>query len=562
MAPQRNPLEPQTLAEKAFLADVPGPGFTRVGDGALPPEGAADRAIRADLIRAVLTRADGVPQLHEKGLRLGGALIVGALDLEGCRLRSDLRLADCRFEAALTLRSCSLDSLLLDGSLLPGLLAEKLDARGGVYLRATSVDGLTDFRGARIGGALVADGARLSRPGAEAFAADSVEARGGVLLRGAVVRGAVALEGARIGGDLDATGADLANPEGDALRADGLETQGDVLLRRAAVAGRVGLTGARVGGDVDLGAGRFSALGGEAVMLNRASVDGALMMRDGAAIEGLLNLNGTTVDALVDAPESWPASGDLALNRFVYRGFLIAPSDAALRLDWLARQAPARWGEDFWPQPYEQLASVLSASGQGGDARRVLVEKERLQRHARRARTRFLPTRAALWAADGLLRITIGYGLRPLRAMLWLTGFWLAGTALFAAAEQASAVRPAPVVALRSPEWVLCAAGPEAKVAMASLGDSRPGLARPGETQLTCWRRQPEASAYTKFNPWMFAMDKLLPGSESGQSELWALDTRTALGATAKRAGHALGVIGSALSLLAIAGFSGIVRSD
>jgi hypothetical protein len=555
-------LEPRSPAEAAFLADVSGPGFTLIGDGGPPDNGATEPTVRADLIRAVLMREAGAPRLHEKGLRLGGALITGVLDLEGCRIGADIRLADCRFEAALVMRSCLLDSLLLDGSILSGLLAEKLEARGGVYLRGTTIEGLATLRGAQLGGGLVADGATLTRPDGDALMADGLEARGGFLLRGAQVRGTVSLVGARLGGDVDATGADIAITSGDAIRADGVETRGDLLLRRVCVTGRASLTGAAIGGDVDLSGGRFDAPGADAVILNRAVIGGALFLRDGARVNGLLNLNGTSVDALVDAPESWPKAGDIALNRFLYQGFLTATSDAALRLDWLARQSPARWGESFWPQPYEQLAAVLRASGQGADARRVLMVKERLQRRARRAQTRPWLARVGLWWIDGLLRVAVGYGLRPLRAALWLFLLWMTGVAVFAAAEQSAAVRPSPAFVVRAPEWVLCGAESGAMVDLASTGERRAGLAGPGESQLDCWRRRPEAQAYTKFNPWMFAFDKLLPGSATGQTDVWELDTRTPLGAVAKRTGHALSILGGALGLLAIAGFSGIVRSD
>jgi len=555
-------LETLTSAERVFLAETPEASFTRIGDGIPPMDGASDRIIRAELIRYVLMRVEGAPKLHEKGLRLSGAIISGALDLEGCRLPFDVRLADCRFESALVLRSSTLETLLLDGSTLPGLLAEKLTARGGVYLRGASIEGPADLRGAQIGGGLIADGASITRPGDDALAADGIDVRGGMLLRGAIIHGAIAIVGGRLGGDFDASGAELVNPGRDVLRAEGLETRGDVLLRRARVTGCIVLTGARVSGDVDLGGGGFAAPGADALLLNRAKVEGALMMREGATIDGLLNLNGTSVDAVVDTPESWPATGDIALNRFIYKGFLAAPSAAAVRLDWLSRQAPERWGEDFWPQPYEQLAAVLADSGQPRDSRRVLITKERLQRRAQRARMKPWAARALLWAADGVLDVTIGYGLRPLRATLWLFLFWLVGVAIFSAAEQAAAVRPAAVLAVRSPEWVLCGVQAPDTVMMVSLGVARMGLARPGEPQLHCWRRQLEADAYTKFNPWMFAFDKLLPGSASDQADAWALDTRTVMGAAAKRAGHVLGAIGGALSLLAIAGFSGIVRSD
>jgi hypothetical protein len=430
-----------------------------------------------------------------------------------------------------------------------------------VYLRGALVDGPVDLSGARIDGALVADGARLRRAGGVAFAADGLEVRGGLLMRGAMVQGVVSIEGARLEGDLDLTGAQIGHDGGDALRARGVSVRGDVLLRRGELNGRCALTGSRVGGDVDLGGGRFSAPRSDALLLDRAAVEGALMMRDGARFDGLLNLNGTTVDALVDAAESWPGPGDLAVNRFIYGGLLMAPTDAAQRLDWLSRQDPRRWGEDFWPQPYEQLAAVLAASGHGDDAQRVLVERERLQRRARRVRASPWLRRALLGVSDVVLRATIGYGSRPLRAFLWIGLLWAVGAGIFAIAAEKGAMRPAPVVVLRSPEFILCAMTSDEAATVASLGSPRRGLAEADEDQTACWLRQPEAQAFTKFNAWMFALDTLVPAVETGQTEAWAPDQRRTWGVVAKTTAYALTILGWALGLLAVAGFSGIVRS-
>ncbi len=557
-----SPFDPLSPAEQAVAADVSSGAFTRLGDGSRPEAPSPARVLRAELLRWLLLGLDGAPRLHEKGLRLSGAFIEGALDLEGCRLDSDLRIADSAFDSALVLRSATLDSLLLDGSALPGLLAEKLEARGGVYLRGAVVKGVVDLRGARLGGALVCDGATIERPGGPALAADHLEARGGVHLRGASIRGVVDVSGARVHGSLDITGIVIEHAEADAVRADRLWARGDVLFRRATVRGRSVFTGARVGGDVDLGGSTFTAPGDDALALNRASVEGALMMRDGARVEGLLNLNGTTVETLVDAAESWPAHGDLALNRFLYQAFLAAPSDAPSRLDWLSRQNPRQWGEDFWPQPYEQAAKVLAATGHGDDAQRVLVAKERLQRRARRARADFAPWRALMWLSDGMLRLTIGYGRQPLRAFVWLVLFWLAGVGAYVAAEAAGAIRPTAVVALRSPEWVLCGVQEDRTLTLASVGAPRNGLAAPGQRQVDCFVAQPEIAAYPKYNAWMLSLDTILPAVDTGQSAAWSPDVRSPVGYAVKAAGYVLTLLGWALSLLAVAGFSGIVRSS
>lgn len=553
--------EPLTRAEQVLVAELASGVFDRLGEGVPAADAGEERLVRAELLRFLLVGGEGAPRLHEKGLRLSGALIRGSLDLEGCRIPRDVALSDCRFEDALVLRSAVIDMLFLDGSVLPALLADNLEARCGVSLRGTEVEGPVRFRGARLGAAMICDGARFSRPGDAAFDGEGLEARGGVTFRAARVEGILRVAGSRIGGALDLSGAALANEGGDALDAVNATVDGDLKLRRIAVRGRTLLSGIRLEGDADLGGGQFEAPGDGAVEFGGAIVRGAFMLREGARVEGLLNLSGTTVDTLVDAAESWPAQGDLALNRFLYNAFLIGPSDARSRLDWLARQEPARWGEDFWPQPYERLAQVFTDMGHGEDAIRVLVAKERLQRRARRARARSRVGHAVLWAKDALLKVTVGYGRRPLLAFIWLALFWASGGALFFAVEEREAIRPNVPVVLRSPEWVLCGREAGDGLDLVSVGAERDGLAAPGQSQLACWLGRPEAASYPPYNPWIHALDTILPAFESGQADYWAPDVRDPLGYVATGFAYALTLAGWALSLLAVAGFSGLVRS-
>ena len=99
-----------------MMVDGVGNGvFDRVGAGGLPAEGDADRQVRAELIRALLLGGEGMPLMHEKGLRLSGAWVTGTLDLEGCRIPRDIGLLDCRFDAIPVFRSAVIDTLSLDG---------------------------------------------------------------------------------------------------------------------------------------------------------------------------------------------------------------------------------------------------------------------------------------------------------------------------------------------------------------------------------------------------------------------------------------------------------------
>ena len=549
-------------AEQVMVDGVGNGVFDRVGAGGLPEAGDLDRQVRAELIRALLLGGDDLPAMHEKGLRLTGAWVTGTLDLEGCRIPRDIGLLDCRFDAIPVLRSAVIDTLSLDGSVMPGLNADRLEARGDLLLRATTVEGLIALKGARIEGDLVLDGASLVHAADICIAAERIAIRGGALFRGARLYGELVLSGGRIGGHLDLVGATIERPDSYAVEANSVTVGGDVALRHATIRGSFDLQTARVGGDLDLSGAKLSAPGGMALNLDRTKVVAAFFLRQGAEVDGTLSLAGAELGAILDDPASWPAVGDLVLNRCLYGALLGTATDAAPRLDWLARQMPSRWGEDFWPQPYEHLAKVLRDMGHDDDARSVLIEKERLSRRARRGRTTNPLRRAVLLANDLFLGLTTAYGRMPLLALIWMFVLWALGTMLYAHLETVGALRPYSAVILRSPEWVLCSVPQGEQQFLVSLGVERDGLALPGQTQMACYLQQPEASAFPKFSAAMLSAEAIIPGLGVGQKDIWSPDTRTPIGYFGKIFAYFQTLAGLALGLLAVAGFSGIVKSS
>jgi hypothetical protein len=547
-------------AEQRLIDGVGTGTLDRVGG--LPDLANEASHIRAALIRFLVLGGADAPRMHEKGLRLSGACVIGVLDLEGCRVPRDIGLLDCLFDSTPVLRSAVIDTLSLDGSDLPGLDADRLDARGDVLFRSATLRGKVQLRGARIGGDMVFDAATLDCPDDLALRAERIAIRGSVLFRGASVRGGIALPGGRIGGDLDLIGAEISHPEGVALDAASAQIEGDLTLRLAQARGEVSLVSARIGGDIDLTGARISRAGEIAVNLARSTAKGALFLRDGARIDGVLSLNGSNVAAIVDEPACWPDKGNLWLNRCEYGAFLGGALGAEERLAWLARQTPDRWGDDFWPQPYEQLAQVYGDMGHDEERRRVLMEKERLSRRARRHRMSNPAMRALLWLKDMIIAMTTGYGRLPLLAIIWIGLLWAAGAGIYTWLDGQNAMRPNAAVVLRSPEWVLCAVPHGARATLASVGAARDGLARPGEAQLACYRRQPEAAAYPKFNAIMLSVDAIVPGLGNGQGAYWSPDTRSTKGYAGKWFMYFQTVAGFALGLLAVAGFSGIVKSN
>lgn len=550
---------PLLPAEEEIVARLQSGTFDRLGDGVLPTREDPARVVRAPFLRFLILGGEAGCRPHEKGVLVRGAWIAGALDLEACRIFRDIGLNDCHFETVPNLRAAIISRLFLDGSRLPGLQGERLEARGGLYLRGAAVDGVINLDQARLGGNLECDGAAIRNRGDHAVLARSLEVRN-VLMRGAVLRGGLNLAGAVLTADLDLTGASIPVAERTALDANALTCLGSVLLKGAGIAGEVQLTGSDIAGDLDCSGAVVENAGGVAIQASRIVVKSAFFLRREARLDGALDLTGASLGTIHDEAACWPKSGDLLLNRCRYGAFIDGPVDAESRLDWLARQTPQRWGEDFWPQPYEQLAAVFREMGHGEDAASVLVIKERLQRRARRARTESPIWRGFLFVADGILGITLGYGRRPFFALVWLVFFWLAGVAVFVYAEHQGALMPNSAVVLRAPEWTLCGIGQSERRSLVASGPS-PGLAAPGQTQLDCFRERWEASSYPAFTPWMYSLDTLLPVLDMGQRSFWRPNPTKPGGRVAITYFYLQSVVGWALSLLAVAGFSGLVKS-
>jgi hypothetical protein len=124
------------------------------------------------------------------------------------------------------------------------------------------VDGEVLLRGARVGGALTLDRARLIDSGSEALTADGVTLDGGLFGHDLVAEGRVRLPDARVGRRLVLSGARLSDPGGVALEADRLRVDGAAALDKGFHAeGQVSLRSATIGGTLFLHGARLEAPG-------------------------------------------------------------------------------------------------------------------------------------------------------------------------------------------------------------------------------------------------------------------------------------------------------------
>ena len=114
---------------------------------------------------------------------------------------------------------------------------------------------------------------------------------------------------------------------------------------------------------------------------------------------------------------------------------------------------------------------------------------------------------------------------------------------------------------LRQPEWTLCGITSTEHRVLATTGQPTAGRAGPDQTQLACFLGQWEAASFPVFSPWMYSLDNLLPVLDLEQKSVWSPDPRKSWGEVARAYFYLQAILGWTLSLLAVAGFSGLVRS-
>jgi hypothetical protein len=247
---------------------------------------------------------------------------------------------------------------------------------------------------------------------------------------GAVILAAVTLE------DLYCFGGRFINPGNIALDVSGANISQTVYLNGSqdwaglVADGLVDFHNAKVGGQfVAIGAKFLGKAADEhGLQAYTMSVGGALVWHNVELMNGAgLDLRGASTAGLVDDEKSWPQHGKLQIDGFTYGGFYgDSPSDARSRLRWLSLQ------DGYHPQPYRQLAQVLRSRGDETGARQVLIAQED-------ARYQGLTLPARLWGA--FLKTTIGYGHRPLRAIVWSFAVVLFGWGVVRMSARAGVMR-------------------------------------------------------------------------------------------------------------------------
>ncbi|WP_189156260.1 hypothetical protein [Lentzea pudingi] len=183
-----------------------------------------NNVVPATAIRDLVRSGDVDP----RGLRVRGARVTGALNLDFITTSTALQLDDCVFEEPLSLHDADLPALSLDGSTLPEMNAENLRTRY-LTMERTRCTGTVDLENARIDGSFLLDDAMLRR----LFASGLHVTR--TMCADRLFTHRMWLDGCEIGGDLDLWNAVIVNDDRFAFYANNARIGGDIRLVRAFV---------------------------------------------------------------------------------------------------------------------------------------------------------------------------------------------------------------------------------------------------------------------------------------------------------------------------------------
>ncbi len=554
---------------------------------------AETKVVSLDRTAVSSIQGDGV--MIDGSLLLRGAIIDGSLQLFGAEIMGALSCSGCRIEGQ-RWRSQRLAADLITATIGGSVeFREGFVANGFIQLDNSEIGGTFDCSEGTFLSGFDPEAMPPSRWDAaiRALKCHRLNLKGSLYLRACEADGEVSFSGAEIGGDIDCRAGRFkcaGNSDTTALRFTRIVANGNISLSDDFHAkGKVQFNGARVRGNIDCQGGVFSvpkglmaldfaapgeAFSEDALSLVNAEVMGALMLapferatRPAAILNGSLDLKSATIRVLVDSEETWPlpqANGKDAmrhvihLDGFVYERFGgNAPIDAEARKKWLKCQPAAHMGHDFKPQPFEQVIKVLKTMGHPEEARHLAIERQGflVRRRLSHSRSRKLGRIRALprYLWDSTTGLLIGHGYKPLRILVIMAVVGVMFGFYYKLAAERGIFAPRDAQVFTQGAFEKCR--------------DRPG----GWT--TCAEVVPAFAEYSQFNPWVYSFNVLLPVVDLYQEKNWA-PMRKEVGFEA--GGYAFVVpdwgtnalvltelvFGWVASLLAVAAFSGLVKTE
>lgn len=288
------------------------------------------------------------------------------------------------------------------------------------------------------------------------------------------------------------------------------------------------MNGAQIGGQLACDVAVLDGKGATALQAQRRRVEQGFIWRNVTITSGRVGLTAAHTGDLVDDITWWPAGPDmLGLEGFTYHRIdSTSPTGATRHLRWLENGAVFKG--TLSPQPYTQLAKVLSGMGHDCDARQVLIERERLMAQTFRKDRAVIPDGdvktgiLSLWRDllnighrfwDSVSYHIVGYGYRPFNSAIALTLLFTITVFLANRTWNECSFAPNSDVIITSSGWM-------ALVARDCDPDPTEGcLPNPANT----WSSfRQDGLDWDSFNRYGCAADLVLPILDLGQTDAWA----------------------------------------
>ncbi|SFQ70183.1 hypothetical protein SAMN03159489_04983 [Pseudomonas sp. NFPP07] len=522
-----------TFAERILLEHAASGSLARIADSR-PETGTKKNRVRADFLRFLILGGDAENPVHERGINLQGAYIVGALDLRGAEIGISVTLEHCLCFQPLYLEGMQLKgSLNLNYSAIPGLLASRVSISGSLSLNQLYSHGPIYLVAAQIGGSIYVRGSYLYGLGDTALKLDGAYV--GTVVRiedSSQVIGGFSLISASIDNQLSCKNCTFRAIKGSAFNADNIIVKGGVYLGFHSI-GMTRISGARIAGQLSFRGAHFQGNGGNTLSAQGMRVDSSLVLTEFPVPLSKAAFSGSHVKSLIDDASTW---GDrLLLNGFTYN-FINSrtPLTAETRIAWLDRQDAAYSGQDglkgsdskFRPQPWRHLQKVFEEMGHSEEARQVGIAFEKRLRKVGlvgQGTARWWPGLRWLGKVPHVLYGALtGYGYRPMRLLAWILGIWLLFTSIYwYAAVEHKVFAPSNPLVFQSETYASCTA---------EYGEAwkqqHPKQDLPSDigNWYTCDALRGE---YTGFSPGAYSLDILLSLVDLQQEKDWGPITTT-----------------------------------
>lgn len=288
--------EPLFPLEQALLKAC-SKGEVAQGQAECPEEPTSDNKVRAEFIRFLLLGGDDRVALHERGVQLSKAFVLGALDLRSTVVETICTLQHCTLNRVAFFSGAKFSrSIDLEGSRIKGIWGRGMSVAGDFHARKIVAQYSIGLDNSFVGGALSFSGAVLKGSSGLSISAIDSRIQGGVYLTdGFRAEGLIKFLGAEVGGQFNCRAGHFLK-DGESLNASNIKVGGGVfLINGFKSSGKISFIAAVVKVQFSMHGASIACKEGLAFIADRLLVNGTFYMGEGFTSEGRVSLNGAEI---------------------------------------------------------------------------------------------------------------------------------------------------------------------------------------------------------------------------------------------------------------------------